>query len=754
MTARLLVIVAALQMFYPSSTRAQEALQVTQCSRQEVDDWNFVQREMEGARAIDIDNSLIGPYVAKRFLLFDNWHPLLETKQVSCGKLRHFKVYNFLFGEHDWNLYLEPVGAFQNAFQDALTYTSDKNQVWNCDIPDNPRSSNDHSAPNCFEAEVTPLEEFRSDNPWFHPDNSNTLGIDKKVCAMGPWVEEDVHGGRPELHPVEAIWWKDKTAPLWTFIEVQDSSHRFEDRSDFVDTPADWTPWAASPRQQDLRVAAKLDVHSSGISEYTVTQVPKCYGNLAPGENPNRATTHFYTYNSKPILKIAEDRADVAFSVKPSFCSLPDGTQDLIGYIQIRAGIGNGSKEGYQAVTIEEGKPSSTAVSCSNNPSYVLKPELDSLRIRSDSHGDVLELDAVVQPSLPEQNLPGNLSIRMRQDGNETLQSLAPAGPKDEVGSEMIVQNIELTKGQSVAIADSPKTEASLTVEPIITRNKASAEDLEASRSATVSFVRAAGGTTAPRNIQAVKVRRLSLTSEARYVPTRDGEAEPEEESAVAETINRSLDVGDLRMFAPLHKPPMNIVWDYTGLDCGSSDHVDCEHGAPQQVQHMKPPSDEERVHPKWIYADVSYPADPTKTSIEIFFPTIDKKRVYEVIITATATDKLSGNKDTYKFEYWNAEQPIPGSGEKAVQWVMLYAVGAAGASTDLLDECKTGPTTDLLVDLKTDLHRRCTMLRLFAASVAHKGTMEVPDLRKMIKAVSNLKGTQISANLRAPNRK
>jgi hypothetical protein len=127
---------------------------------------------------------------------------------------------------------------------------------------------------------------------------------------------------------------------------------------------------------------------------------------------------------------------------------------------------------------------------------------------------------------------------------------------------------------------------------------------------------------------------------------------------------------------------------------------------------------------------------------------------VYEVIITATATDKLSGNKDTYKFEYWNAEQPIPGSGEKAVQWVMLYAVGAAGASTDLLDECKTGPTTDLLVDLKTDLHRRCTMLRLFAASVAHKGTMEVPDLRKMIKAVSNLKGTQISANLRAPNRK
>src|SRR5271165_1166076 len=231
MTARLLVIVAALQMFYPSSTRAPEALQVTQCSRQEVDDWNFVQREMEGARAIDIDNSLIGPYVAKRFLLFDNWHPLLETKQVSCGKLRHFKVYNFLFGEHDWNLYLEPVGAFQNAFQDALTYTSDKNQVWNCDIPDNPRSSNDHSAPNCFEAEVTPLEEFRSDNPWFHPDNSNTLGIDKKVCAMGPWVEEDVHGGRPELHPVEAIWWKDKTAPLWTFIEVQDSSHRFEDRS-------------------------------------------------------------------------------------------------------------------------------------------------------------------------------------------------------------------------------------------------------------------------------------------------------------------------------------------------------------------------------------------------------------------------------------------------------------------------------------------------------------------------------------------
>src|SRR5580693_2730062 len=136
----------------------QEPLQVVPCDQNAQDDWLLVQREMDGARAIDIDNSAIGPYVAKRFLLFENWHPLLESKQISCGKLRHFKVYNFLFGEHDWNIYLQPTGAFERAFQDAVVYASDKTQMWNCDMPQNPRSSGTELTPNCFEAEVTPFE--------------------------------------------------------------------------------------------------------------------------------------------------------------------------------------------------------------------------------------------------------------------------------------------------------------------------------------------------------------------------------------------------------------------------------------------------------------------------------------------------------------------------------------------------------------------------------------------------------------------
>ena len=94
---------------------------------------------------------------------------------------------------------------------------------------------------NCFEAELTPRSD-RYQTPWFQKNDQNNACssiVDYSVCVYGPYVTESVHGNRPEIHPAEALWWRNMQgvdwkcteAQSWTFLHVQDGSHRFDEVS-------------------------------------------------------------------------------------------------------------------------------------------------------------------------------------------------------------------------------------------------------------------------------------------------------------------------------------------------------------------------------------------------------------------------------------------------------------------------------------------------------------------------------------------
>jgi len=752
--ARQILILATITLLSVPDARGQQPqeLSVQKCNALETENWKLIETEMSGAIALDAQSMTIGPYPAKRFIFFENWRPLLETKQPICGTLEHFKIYDFLFGEHDWNLYLKPTARFQSTFEDALTYASDPAQVWHCDPPHSPISSDVLHSPNCFEAEATPLESFRANNPWLKPDNSTSLVEGQQLCAIGPLVSEDVHGGRPELHPLEVVWWSNKVNEhtLWTLLEVQDSSHRFESRSDFAGAPTDWSPWAGSPRQQDLRVAIKVSAGSVEPKVYTVSQVPGCYGNLPSTETPLPPTTRIYTYLGKPILKVNEHRAELGFTVRPQMCLANDNGSDdsLIGYLSIRASIGKGdNEEGYQAIEVTDtgDAPKDT---CSDNPIAKLDPLFDTLRLHSTANGrQVLTIDALANVVAERHQVTfETLPLSMMQAGKEIHTRSKMAQQEGKEGLATTIKDIELVPGQNVSLGNSTGLDAELAVHAVVRRTPPKPEDRQKSAKAKPLLVFAAGGTAIPESPEpGVTVQNIVLDVRPQFIATKNGIAEPEEESGVADRLNvelfhKNFGKSDYlaQVFGANTRPPMKIVWTYRGINCGTAPHVDCEHGNGVRVVNTPPP---QGGSPFWIFAYVTSPDDPVNSQVNIRFPR-DEDSLYQLSLTATATNTLTNTSDMYTYQFWSKEQPVPGLGEGAVKWVMRYAAGAAGVNAGVLSSGTETSADDYLEDVKNDKHRRYSMLRHFASTVAQKGTIEVSDLRRLIAGVRKLSNT------------
>jgi len=109
------------------------------------------------------------------------------------------------------------------------------------------------------ECEITPDEKFY-DNAYFTRADHVSPNLGKTVGLYGPWVRDFGHGGRPEIHPCEIIWWRDTATgnlTKWTFLIVQDDSNRYDRKSDFSGS-IDY-PWSAPPRPAAVAVALELN---------------------------------------------------------------------------------------------------------------------------------------------------------------------------------------------------------------------------------------------------------------------------------------------------------------------------------------------------------------------------------------------------------------------------------------------------------------------------------------------------------------
>ncbi len=332
------------------------------------------------------------------------------------------------------------------------------------------------------------------------------------------------------------------------------------------------------------------------------------------------------------------------------------------------------------------------------------------------------------------------------QAGKEIHTSSKMAPQQGKEGLATTIKNIELVPGQSVSLGDATGQDADLAVHAVVRRTPPKPEDRQPSAKAKPLLVIAAGGTGIPESPEpAVTVQNIVLDVRAQFIATKSGMPEPEEESSIADRLNEELFHKNFDKFGYLaqvfgadKKPPMKIVWTYRGVNCGTAPHVDCEHGNGVRVVNTPPP---QGSSPFWIFAYVTSPDDPVNSQVNIRFPR-DEDSLYQLSLTAIATNTLTNTSDTYSYQFWSEEQPVPGQGEDAVQWVMRYAAGAAGVSAGVLSSGVGSSPDDYLEDVKNDKHRRYSMLHHFASTVAQQGIIDVSDLRRLIVAVRKLSNT------------
>ena len=210
--------------------------------------WEKLYWQQLGVDVTDPQGGRIGPHSAGRY------EPVDGRKHVLVGEFDHYGFYNPIFGaEADFNIHIRPSKQFRFLLDQVADAPGFDKSVLQ-------RAQRAHGY--CVECEVTPSGGFFGNEyfPTREPHVSPLVG--NRIGAYGPWVHDNGHGGRPEIHPCEFLWWQQRDEyPGGTFgystrfLLVQDFSHRFSERNDYDGNVA--RPWTASPLRIDATVALR-----------------------------------------------------------------------------------------------------------------------------------------------------------------------------------------------------------------------------------------------------------------------------------------------------------------------------------------------------------------------------------------------------------------------------------------------------------------------------------------------------------------
>ena len=217
---------------------------------QEIDLTEFKQSQRQNSLLVEnltqpeIDTNV----VALRFEKYKNWFPLGSKKQTLCGKASHFNTHK-LARENDHNLRIIPHLSIEYLMTKAL-HRKPKNKDWH---------SCEDGKDNCMEAEITPPAEFvENDGHTYFEELLNC-----HTCVYGAWVTERIHNHRPEIHPTETLWFKDKNS--WKIFLFQDESRRFDKKNRFklIDKKKgkkkDILPWVLDTLSVDVKFFFTLE---------------------------------------------------------------------------------------------------------------------------------------------------------------------------------------------------------------------------------------------------------------------------------------------------------------------------------------------------------------------------------------------------------------------------------------------------------------------------------------------------------------
>jgi hypothetical protein len=270
-----------------------------------------------------------------------NWYPIDRFKQTLIGTVERYEFYNPAGSgdEADWNIYIRPTNDFQFIIDDALP---------------NANPADVHRAPNgepLIEAEITPDENFYT-NPFFD-DQGNSSLIGDTIGVYGPWVQDEGHGLRPEIHPSELLWWRavNQGRATYHLMVIQDDSNRFDRRSNFTGRIV--RPWSAYPRSAEFWIA--VSVPDNQVQRLVVEQLfARNVRPSAPANAPQVVSRNVGTGSRVEVERQMANRRDVGVRVEP-FLAAANG-QSSFGYVVLECEVGNSDRgqEGYQVLRVTE----------------------------------------------------------------------------------------------------------------------------------------------------------------------------------------------------------------------------------------------------------------------------------------------------------------------------------------------------------------------------------------------------------------
>ena len=307
--------------------------------------WRRVVDTQLGVAAFDPVGHKIGFNVAYKSGEGLNWYPADRYKQTLVGQIDRYGFYNPSGGgdEADWNIYIKPDPAFAFLIDDVLS-NADLEEVHTCD----------NLGGYCMEAEITPDESFYN-NPYFNADGSSNR-IGQRIGVYGPWVMEEDHGWRPEIHPSEVLWWRTSgggQSPryTWTVLVVQDDSNRFDRSSNYRGRIT--RPWSAVPRAAVIDIA--LNISPARTKRLEVRDL---YHRNVLISDPAGAQTVSSVFGGQTVATLDKSRLTNATYVRAEFGAMrsADRGTALHGFLRLRVSVGRNDRggEGYIVLEIRE----------------------------------------------------------------------------------------------------------------------------------------------------------------------------------------------------------------------------------------------------------------------------------------------------------------------------------------------------------------------------------------------------------------
>lgn len=334
------------------------------------DEWHDLTLNSLGVAGEDPFGNRIYNYPAKNIERFKpdklTFFPIEGDKRTLCGTLSSFGFYDAIEtqDEADWNLDIIPFSPrYSHIFEDAKGLPGVNIEKWT--------RCGDSNVSNCVQAEITPDESLYSFN-WFNANTEQSPLVGKCLCVYGPWVADkgESHGGKPEIHPSELLWWKDPAkfscgSPSFTMdgtflLLLQDNSNRFDvvDNYDTGWTPDFcWRPWSAYPRTGKFKLAFRVNANATTPQNISVSIDKNRHVNV----NPHDATDggeHTLVYNGRPLLTVREtgDDGHVQVGFENLFRRMENGSEVLYGFVTLTSSVGINDRggEGYILIRLSQ----------------------------------------------------------------------------------------------------------------------------------------------------------------------------------------------------------------------------------------------------------------------------------------------------------------------------------------------------------------------------------------------------------------